>query len=685
MRFGEELAEFKSKSPYAAYCVDYDGLKKEIKDGEDRGDFGEENEAIFLRRLEDELEKVTGFHQMKSEELEQRLTHLELLVEDAGQADKGADKNRLDRIEEELELCSGLLTALDRYTKMNYTAFLKILKKHDKLTNFQLRTMFMMRMAYRPFYAVSFDDQLLLLSKLYSALNSLRSGYQSSLSGGAVDASIRRKRKFWVHPDNVTEVKIEILKHLPVIVFARQKADYDPGVSSIYFDNDAFESYKDRVMEAQESELIRVSWPGQPGQDLSDSKVRVERKRKGPGGITERFELKEKYLKDYLAGTWTMAAKLEKKRSRGTTPEGEIAALEELASGIQRSVLDRKLRPVLGVYYNRTAFQLIGDDTMSVSLDTEIAFFREDSTGVDRTAGGWRRADVTDPYPFKSLPKDECNVFPFAVLEIDYILPPGVDDPAWMQNLVRSGAVEPVPRFSKFVHGLAVLMEDAVPLLPNWLPQLDRDIRKMASSRSLQQLPEADVDEIDTADDVDIVEDAEEDGEEDGGEEVDVYEATPAAGGRTSGPTPGGPSGAAEEGRVGLLAKPGLRKKRVAVPVRVEPKVFFANERTLLSWLRFTIVLGGLAIGMLNFSDRVGQVTGALFSIVAMGIMLYSFALYVWRTRMIEIRYAGPYDDRIGPIVVVVALFTCVLVNLWLRFDGGIQGVLKLFYPDGEL
>ena len=45
--------------------------------------------------------------------------------------------------------------------------------------------------------------------------------------------------------------------------------------------------------------------------------------------------------------------------------------------------------------------------------------------------------------------------------------------------------------------------------------------------------------------------------------------------------------------------------KRIAIPVRVEPKVAFANERTFLSWLHFTVVLGGLAVGLLNFGDRV--------------------------------------------------------------------------------
>jgi len=46
-------------------------------------------------------------------------------------------------------------------------------------------------------------------------------------------------------------------------------------------------------------------------------------------------------------------------------------------------------------------------------------------------------------------------------------------------------------------------------------------------------------------------------------------------------------------------------QKRIALPVRVEPKVSFANERTFLSWLHFVVVLGGLAVGLLNFGDKV--------------------------------------------------------------------------------
>ncbi len=67
-----------------------------------------------------------------------------------------------------------------------------------------------------------------------------------------------------------------------------------------------------------------------------------------------------------------------------------------------------------------------------------------------------------------------------------------------------------------------------------------------------------------------------------------------------------------------------LPGKRIALPTRIEPKVFFANERTFLSWLNFSVILGGLGVGLLNFGDRVGQISAGVFTLVAMAAMLYA-------------------------------------------------------------
>jgi len=108
--------------------------------------------------------------------------------------------------------------------------------------------------------------------------------------------------------------------------------------------------------------------------------------------------------------------------------------------------------------------------------------------------------------------------------------------------------------------------------------------------------------------------------------------------------------------------------KRIALPTRVEPKVFFANERTFLSWLNFTVILGGLAVGLLNFGDRVGQISAGIFTVIAMGAMLYALFTFHWRARSIRKRGQAGFDDRYGPTFLALALLAAVIVNFILRF-----------------
>ncbi|KAK9320082.1 hypothetical protein V1517DRAFT_330418 [Lipomyces orientalis] len=107
--------------------------------------------------------------------------------------------------------------------------------------------------------------------------------------------------------------------------------------------------------------------------------------------------------------------------------------------------------------------------------------------------------------------------------------------------------------------------------------------------------------------------------------------------------------------------------KRIALPVRVEPKVFFANERTFLSWLHFTVILGGLGVALLNFGDRIGRVSAGLFTLIAMGTMVYALVTYHWRAAAIRRRGSGPYDDRFGPTMLCFFLLMSVIINFFLR------------------
>ena len=103
------------------------------------------------------------------------------------------------------------------------------------------------------------------------------------------------------------------------------------------------------------------------------------------------------------------------------------------------------------------------------------------------------------------------------------------------------------------------------------------------------------------------------------------------------------------------------------LPTRVEPKVFFANERTFLSWLNFTVILGGLAIGLLNFGDNVGRISAGLFTLVAMAAMVYAVVTFHWRAKSIRLKGQAGFDDRYGPTILTLALGGAVIVNFVLR------------------
>jgi uncharacterized membrane protein YidH (DUF202 family) len=111
----------------------------------------------------------------------------------------------------------------------------------------------------------------------------------------------------------------------------------------------------------------------------------------------------------------------------------------------------------------------------------------------------------------------------------------------------------------------------------------------------------------------------------------------------------------------------GSASKRIALPIRVEPKVYFANERTFLSWLNFAVVVGALAVGMLNFGDRAAVWSAAVFTLVAVLAMAYALWVFHQRARAIRRRGSAGFDDRRGPYVLTAALFSAVVANFVIR------------------
>lgn len=355
------------------------------------------------------------------------------------------------------------------------------------MTRWHLKPVFDTRLKAKPFYKENYDASVIKLSKLYDLVRTRGNPVKGdSAAGGGQASFIRQTTKYWVHPDNVTELKLIILKHLPVLVFnpSKEFEQQDSAITSIYYDNpDTWDLYEGRLKKTEGAEAIRLRWYG----GMQTETIFVERKTHredwtGEKSVKARFSIKEKNVNSYMKGELLPAAIFEKARKEGKKSEKAIAEDERLASEVQYSVLKKGYKPVCRSFYNRTAFQLPADARVRISLDTELTMVREDNLdGRSRSGDNWRRMDIGVDFPFSQLPPEDVERFPYAVLEVKLQTQMGQEPPEWVRQLISSHLVEAVPKFSKFIHGTATLFPDRIDLLPFWMPQMDVDIRKPAS------------------------------------------------------------------------------------------------------------------------------------------------------------------------------------------------------------
>ncbi|WPH00570.1 vacuolar transporter chaperone 4 [Acrodontium crateriforme] len=788
MRFGQQLRSSLVKDWYY-YYISYDELKKSLRTDfehtplvasglKKRKPWSEEDEQHFVNELEQELDKVSTFQKVKSQEIIRRINATEKEVSEAIARTEAANQDDRARanapseeeyllLEEDLSDIIADVHDLAKFTQLNYTGFQKIIKKHDKTTHWHLRPVFAARLNARPFFKDDYDATVVSLSKLYDLVRTRGNPVKGdSGAGGKQQNFIRQTTKYWVHPDNITELKLIILKHLPVLVFnpSKEFERKDSAISSIYYDNpDTWELYEGRLKKTEGAEAIRLRWYG----GMESDTIFVERKTHredwtGEKSVKARFALKEKHVNAFLKGDMTTEQVFEKMRRDGKKSEKEINDLEQLAKEVQFRVIDRNLVPVCRSFYNRTAFQLPGDARVRISLDTELSMIREDNMdGRQRCGKNWRRMDIGIDWPFSQLPKEDVELFPYGVLEVKLQTAAGQEPPEWIRELVASHLVEAVPKFSKFIHGTATMFPTRIHLLPFWFPQMDVDIRKPVSHNFGLQRPDnstdastsaaMDDDSDDDYDDLDddqplnddenvqrlrAARDALEEHEEERrseqangksnvldeeerlahqpvteaddyplydseDEEEELAEAKRVGGWtyrrklvasyanlwtdkllnalKASKPTPSPTENGGTQGKLGVSEKrfKAPKGKKIHVPVRVEPKVSFAAERTFLAWLEFSIILGSIAATLLNFGDTISLVSAWAFTVVAVIALMYSMGIYLWRVDKIKNRRAVSFHDKWGPSALCLGLVVAVSISFAYRFTHGGEGDLR--------
>jgi len=177
------------------------------------------------------------------------------------------------------------------------------------------------------------------------------------------------------------------------------------------------------------------------------------------------------------------AAKMKKEKEGKS--QTEIEDWEILVREVLQAIQAKQLVPTMRTQYMRTAFQIPFDASVRISLDTNLCMISERGYNLE---GGkkWHRD------PNQPISPNDIIRFPHAILEIKLDLQEGDETPQWVSNLIDSGMIREVHKFSKFIHGCASLLNEDTLVVPYWIDDASLvESFKQAGMSSL--LPEEEV------------------------------------------------------------------------------------------------------------------------------------------------------------------------------------------------
>lgn len=744
MRFGKTLRQ-SVYPPWKENYIDYTKLKSLLREHDVTGEDGSESdesqwteqdeEAFVQELLNVQLDKVNAFQSETSKQLrartsacEAKLRPLAPTAEHDGLPLEAEEKRTIaSEVLQELDSITKEVSELEKYSRINFTGFLKAAKKHDRKrgARYRVKPLLQVRLSQLPFNSEDYSSLVHRLSVIYSFARETLSHdvLQAKEPERGFGRDVYSSYKFWVHADNVLEVKTYILRRLPVLIYNPGTSKDmttmtdDPAITSLYFDNPQFELYNQKVARAPEAGSLRLRWTGQ----LQDKPpIFLEKKivTEDDSSREVKVQLKEKHIKEFLDDQYHLEKQIHRMEDMSNGESAEAQSLRNNVEELQSFIKEHNLQPMLRANYTRTAFQIPGDDRIRISLDTNLALIREDALEPERPCrdpAKWHRTDLDDnamTYPFDAIRSGEIVRFPHALLEIK--LRGKAHDAEWVSDLMASHLVKDAPRFSKFVHGVAQLFEDQVNSFPFWLSELENDIRRdpetafheeqerlakraeedMAvgsflggtsgsganalSGSALNRLNETGhrssmrrpsvISEVHRQPRISAVEPGSERREPEPPVEPEQEPAEPSrflsilqSLGITKQPW--------SERTVPSLP-PGVRDPGIWIkdsgPVRVESKVWLANQRTFIKWLHISILLSGLSLGLYNAAgkhNRVAQALAVVYTVFALFSAAWGWFMYEKRSRLIRQRSGKDLDNMFGPVVVCIGLAVALVLN----------------------
>lgn len=653
------------------------------------------------------MKKLNQFVASKYESIKNAIINIVMKL----QEDK--EKN-IETIEKTVTQISEDLIIFDEYIRMNEMALMKIIKKYDKSLHRTVKPWILQKLEQEFFRKINLNVFIVPLSEVYECIELKKKGTKETSEWKPPTSFERSTTKYWVKYEDLMRLKIEIIKHLPVLIFKRKKF-FDEGldlkdleglsdwtvktsdssqITSIYFDDDNLFHYHERIQREEGSQLFRFRWYGTPKDE--NHIVFPERKTHHESWINEqskkeRVNIKLKNVENYIKGNLTIDKMVAKQVREGKMTKQDAEKSISLSKEIQTHLKEKKLKACVRTAYNRSAFQLSSSNAVRISIDTNLKLNNEDVAKK-----GWCLDKV-----------DHILEFPYAIFEVK------LQDttPDWLKNLLenleKSKAIIPVYKFSKFAQACAIFHKQKVKLLPHWMDEKHEELSelfKRIKSLEDQEKIEIKIEKVDEKEKETLekefiekkntserpsiensrkntsekvrksseqirksmsVNNEDEEGHDEGvyekqGGEEKYSENTPLLGKPSNGWLK-----STYEKITGLFSKGEQVKK--FMPTKVEPKTFFANERTFMGWVSMAVSIQTMALLLVNFGQRI---PGMILFPFCFLFMVYALYTYFWRMSNIQKRNSVAYHDKCGPPILVGVLLAAVIASYIVVFYG---------------
>eukprot|EP00123_Amoebidium_parasiticum_P009257 comp19366_c0_seq1/m.22319 comp19366_c0_seq1/g.22319 ORF comp19366_c0_seq1/g.22319 comp19366_c0_seq1/m.22319 type:complete len:120 (-) comp19366_c0_seq1:394-753(-) len=105
----------------------------------------------------------------------------------------------------------------------------------------------------------------------------------------------------------------------------------------------------------------------------------------------------------------------------------------------------------------------------------------------------------------------------------------------------------------------------------------------------------------------------------------------------------------------------------------IEPKVWFANERTLLNWVKTSVLISTIGLALMNLgpstkSARWAKLAGVMLVPISLVFLAYSLHIFLWRNELMRNKDPGPYGTKYGPAVLTGVFVVALVLDYIIMF-----------------